>query len=181
MHRTLILLGLGKVAFGVVVGVLGIFIGMRLVARTLRERRSDEELAQGNVAVGIFEAASLLSLGLSVQHAVTATFDAMDLLYRGQPMEGRMIGRFLVFAAFHVGISMLIGSAVIVFGVWLFGKLTRGVDELGEIRKGNVAPALTVAAVIVVLSLTTAPGLHSVLDGMLPLPELGRDAVRMSV
>jgi uncharacterized membrane protein YjfL (UPF0719 family) len=176
MHRTLILIGLAKVVFGVVVGVLG----LRLVDRLLRQKASDEALAGGNQAVGVVHAATLLSLGLLVQHSVSATFDAMDLLYRGQSPEARMAGRFLVFATFHVGISLIVGALVIAFGMWLYGKLTPDVDELAEVRKGNVAPALALAAVVIVMALMAAPGLRSVLDGMLPLPELPRDTVRMA-
>ncbi|MCO4763493.1 MAG: DUF350 domain-containing protein, partial [Myxococcales bacterium] len=64
---------------------------------------------------------------------------------------------------------------VLAFGTGVFSRLTRGVDELQEIREGNVAPALVLAAVMVVLALLAAPGLQMALDGLLPLPELGRD------
>ena len=39
----------------------------------------------------------------------------------------------------------------------------------------DTASNLSPAAVMVVLALMTAPGLQTALDGMLPLPELGRD------
>ena len=73
--------------------------------------------------------------------------------------------------------SVVVGACVLALGTWLFTKLTKGVNELEEIRKGNLAPALVLAAVMVVMALMTAPGLRTALDGLLPLPSLGRDEV----
>ena len=38
-----------------------------------------------------------------------------------------------------------------------------------------MTPALVLAAVMLVTALVAAPGLQTVLDGLLPLPTLGRD------
>ncbi len=180
MNKSLLYIGLAKLAFGVVVGAVGIFLGLRLLGWLLRRKEDDDaELAKGNVAGGVLQAASLLSLGILVQHAVTATFDAIDLLYRGQAFHAGMLGRFGFYALVHVGASLVVGTAVIALGALIFDRLTRGVDELAEVRRGNVAPALVLASVIVVMSLMAAPGLRSVLDGLLPLPELPRDTVTM--
>ena len=108
---------------------------------------------------------------------MSATFNAMDLLYRGRDMSWLAVRRFGIYAAMHLGVSIVISAAVLALGTLIFTKLTRKVDEMAEIRRGNVAPALVLAAVMVVLALMTAPGLQTALDGMLPLPELGRDQV----
>jgi uncharacterized membrane protein YjfL (UPF0719 family) len=180
MHRSLLILGIAKLLFGVVVGVVGIFLGHRLLGFMLRQRDGDAEVEKGNIAGGIVQAASLLSLGILVQHAVTATFDAVDLLYRGQEFRTGMLGRFAFYALVHVGVSLVVGALVIAVGAWIYNRLTRGVDEVAEVRKGNIAAALVLASVIVVMALVSAPGLRSMLDGLLPLPELPRDAVQMS-
>jgi hypothetical protein len=43
------------------------------------------------------------------------------------------------------------------------------------VRKGNIAPAIMLGAVLVVLALATAPGLEVALQGLIPLPQLGKD------
>lgn len=177
MNKTLLWFGLAKVGFGVVVGAFGVFLGLRLLSLLLRQKDGDAELGKGNLAVGILQAASVLSLGLLLQHAVTATFDAMDLLYRGREFAPAMLGRFAVYAALHVGLSLIIGSLVMALGVTIYGRLTRGVDELAEVRRGNPAPALVLACVIVVMALVVEPGLRAALDGLLPLPVLPRDVL----
>jgi uncharacterized membrane protein YjfL (UPF0719 family) len=180
MNGPLLLVGLAKIVFGVIVGGVGIFLGSRLVHLLTRQRDSDEQLGRGNLAIGILEAASLLALGILAQHAVSATFDAMDLLHRDHAFTGKALVHFVFYGTIHVGVSLLVGAIVIALGTTLFTWLTRGVDEMSEVRKGNAAPALVLAGVIVVLALVTAPGLRSTLDGLLPIPELQRDVVPMA-
>jgi uncharacterized membrane protein YjfL (UPF0719 family) len=177
MHLDLFLMGLGKILFGIVVGAAGIFIASRMLGGILRWGASDEEMRRGNLAAACLEAAALVSFGILVQHAVTSTFSAMDLMYRGSDVSPSMIGRFALYGLVHAGVSLIAGVGALASGSWLYGKLTRGVDELAEVRKGNVAPALVLGAVMVVMALVTAPGLETALDGLLPLPTLARDEV----
>jgi uncharacterized membrane protein YjfL (UPF0719 family) len=175
VNASLFLIGIGKVLFGIVVGAAGVLLGARVLGRLLRWGEIEEELKKGNVGVGVLGAAGLFALGLLAQHAVVATFAAMDLMYRGKRLAPPMLGRFAVYGLIHVGVSLAVGAAVLGIGAFLFGRMTRGVDELAEIRKGNVAPALVLGAVMVVIALMAAPGLETALDGLLPLPKLARD------
>jgi uncharacterized membrane protein YjfL (UPF0719 family) len=175
MNVALFLLGLGKVFFGIIVGAAGIFCASRLLGRMIRWGDTEAESKRGNLAAAVLEAAALISFGLLVQHAVTATFTAMDLAYRGQTPHPAMIARFAVFGLIHAGVSLTVGAFSLAIGAWIFGKLTRGVDEMAEVRKGNVGPALVLGAVLVVMALVTAPGLQMALEGLIPLPTLDRD------
>lgn len=177
MNASLFLVGLAKAAFGILVGVAGIFVAARALHRLMGSGSTDSEMRAGNVAVGVLKAGSLVALGILLQHAVNATFAAMDLLYRGESITGAALGHLLMYASLHLGVSIVMSALVLALGTFLFSRLTRGVDEMAEVRRGNVAPAVVLAAVMVVLALMTAPGLQTALDGLLPLPTLGRDVV----
>lgn len=175
MNLNLFLMGLAQVGFGVLVGAVGIFVATRLLGWLLGWGRADEELKKGNVAEGILQGSAILSLGILAQHAVTATFAAIDLAFRGEQVSTEMVLTFLLYGSIHVTVAFAIGALVLWFGAWLFSKLTRGVDEIAEVKKGNVAPAVVLGAVLVILALATAPGLEVALQGLIPLPQLGRD------
>ena len=177
MNISLLLVGLAKALFGILVGAVGIFAAARALHRLLGSGKTDKETKAGNLAIGILKAGSLIALGILLQHAVTATFDAMDLMYRDQQITSLTFGKFATYASVHLGVSVAVSAVVLALGTFLFTKLTRGVNEMEEIRKGNTAPAVVLAAVMIVLALMTAPGLQMALDGLLPLPELGRDQV----
>ncbi len=177
MNVSLFLIGLGKILFGVIVGAAGVWLGARLLERLLRSGEMDAELEKGNVAAAVLAAAGLLSLGLLTKQAVTATFAAIDFLFRGQTISGSSLGKLAFYGFVHAALSLAVGAATLAIGTFLFSRLTRGVDELAQIRKGNVAPALVLGAVMVVIALVVAPGLETALDGLLPLPTLARDEV----
>lgn len=171
MNSTLVLLGLVKVAFAGLVAAFGIVLAFRGLNRLVGTDPT-ADLKQGNVAAGIVHAASIVALGLLVQRAVQATFDAIDLTFRAQPFPWGHAPWLGLFALMHVGLSLAVGSGVLALGALLFDRLTPGFDELAEVRRGNVATALLLAAILVVLALLTAPGLQAALDGLIPFPKL---------
>ena len=175
MSSSLFFIGLAKVLFGVLVGAVGIFFGTRIFGRMTGFRQVDEELAKGTNACAVLIASAVLSLGILAQHAVVATFSAMDLAFRNQKFEPVMLLVFLIYGLAHVLTAFGVGLGVLKLGTFLFDRLTKDIDETAEIKKGNLAPALVLGAVVVVLALMTAPGLEMALDGLLPLPTLARD------
>jgi uncharacterized membrane protein YjfL (UPF0719 family) len=171
MNLVLVAVGLSKVLFGGLVAALGIWLAFRGLNRLLGIDPT-VDLKQGNVAAGIVHAASLLALGLLVQRAVGATFDAVDLTFQTPHLRLAALARLTLFALLHVGLSLAVGSGVLALGMLLFDRMTPGVDELAEVRRGNVALALVLAAILIVLALLTAPGLQAALNGLIPFPEL---------
>lgn len=177
MDLTLVSAGLIKVIFGGLVAALGIWIAFRGLNRLLGTHAL-EDLRQGNPAAGIVHAASLLALGLLVRHAIQATSDAVDLTVRTSPFQWVMVARLTLFAVLHVVLSLGVGTAVLAVGVLLFDKMTPGLDELAEVRRGNVALALVLSAILVVIALLTAPGLQAALNGLIPFPQLPEGVLR---
>ncbi|WIG99315.1 DUF350 domain-containing protein [Myxococcus sp. SDU36] len=177
MDLLLLFVGLIKVVFGGLVAALGIWLALRGLSRILGANPT-EELRQGNVAACLVHAASLVSLGLLVQHAVQATSDALDLTVQNSTLQLLVVGRLVAVAVLHVGLSLGVGVTVLGTGVLLFDRMTPGIDELAEVRKGNVAAALILCAILLVLALLTAPGLQAALNGLIPFPQLPEGALR---
>lgn len=50
--------------------------------------------------------------------------------------------------SFLAALLMGLGTGL---GVWFFDKMTPGLDEMEELRKGNIAVAIVVAAVILAI------------------------------
>jgi hypothetical protein len=174
-HLGLVAIGLGKVAFGLLVGVVGIFSASRVLGGLLKAGRLEQAVKDKNAPLALLHGAGILSLGLLAQHAVAATFSAMDLLYRGHDLHSGMLLRFAFYGVVHVGLSLVVGTVMLAIGAKVFDRLTPGVDEVDEMKKGNLASAIGMAAVLVVLAMMTSPGLQTALDGLLPLPTIGQD------
>ncbi len=57
----------------------------------------------------------------------------------------------------QLGVSILLAAIAAYVGIWIFERATSDIDEWKEIRQGNVATGLTLAAVIVGLALILKP------------------------
>ena len=171
MSSTILLIGIAKVVFGLIVAVVGILSASRLISVLLGLANVERSLARGNLAIAILESGAILSLALLCRHSVSATFVAMDFLYQGADFSPAMLPAFLGYALVHVGAALALGAVGVAIGVTAYGALTRRIDELQEASEGNPAPALIIAAIMVAIAILTAPGLETLLDGLLPMPE----------
>lgn len=174
MDLARVLIGVAELFFGLLVGVVGITVAARLAKRFAGFDSIDEGLRAGNVALGIVAAGAMLAMAIFVQHAVSATFGAFDLLRYAHADAGGLawIG---LYAVVHVGAALGLGAFLIMVGARFFVRLTPAVDEIREVREGNVASALVLAALWVALALLAQQGVETMLEGLLPIPRLGRD------
>ncbi len=56
-------------------------------------------------------------------------------------------------------ISIITAALVAFLSIWLFDRTTRGIDEWNELRKGNMAVGVVLAALIVGVGIILRPGL----------------------
>ncbi len=169
MNGALLAAGAVKLFIGLGLGGLGVVLAWKLLTRLLS---SGEGVAlEDNPAAGLLHASALISLGILVRQVLTALFDTIDVfLLRGDFV--RTLPRVLLLGGLHIGLALGLGTAVLTFGVWLFDRLTPGIDELAAVRAGKVGPALVLGAIIVTLALLAAPGLEALLSGLIPYPQL---------
>ncbi len=174
MDLSLIAIGLSKVLFGVVVGAAGITTSARMVKRFIGLDEIDAEIRKGNIAIGTALAGSVFAMGLLILPCVTATFSALEMLR----LHSDKLADTLWIFAYAIGLpiaALMIGTAVFTFGVRVAVRLTPQLDEIKEIREGNVASAILLVSILLVLALLASEGLETLLTGFIPLPSLGRN------
>lgn len=171
MNLQVFLLGLAKLVFAGCVAGAGVLIGVRLLKRFLKIQ-ADEALAAANVAVGVVKAGSIVALALLARAAVLATFDAVDLLMQGPKVPWMLLVQVGAFALLHLVFTLAVGVGLLWLSIFVFNRVTPGVDELAEVQKGNVAAGLVLAAIVVVIALLASPALQAALSGLLPYPSV---------
>jgi hypothetical protein len=168
----MILVGLGKIGAGLAVALLAAYMVLFTFRRFGGIGDVQEAMRKRDPASPLVHAAGFVAVGLIVRQSLESAFMALDLLLRGDGSPAGAAGNFLIYAAMHVGIGLIGGVLVITVGMWLFNAMTARVDEVAEIRDGNVAAAVLLAGVLLVVAGFTAPGLKTLLDGLLPWPDL---------
>jgi len=167
MNGALLAAGAVKLFIGIGLGGLGVVLAWKLLSRLL----GGEGKIEDNPAAGLLHGSALIALGVLVRQVLTALFDTIDVfLLRGDFV--RTLPRVLLLGGLHIGLSLAVGTGLLWLGVWIFDRLTPGIDEVALVRAGKLGPAVVLGAILITLALLAAPGLEALLSGLIPYPQL---------
>jgi uncharacterized membrane protein YjfL (UPF0719 family) len=116
-----------------------------------------EELKKGNVAVGILMAAVILAVGNIISSSVTGLTGAL----MHPAFEVAFVLKVVV-AVINLVIGLWIGTYVIGLAIRILDKMTKNIEEMKEIAKGNVAVAIMVAGVLISVSVVVGQGVEGI-------------------
>ena len=138
------------------------------------------ELKANNVAVSVMLSGMLLSSAIIMKTVIQpATSTLQVYLYQG--MTGLAVMKVVGFVAAYIAGATILGISVIWGTVSCFMALThmtQNLDELWEIKKNNVAVAITLAAVLVIIGFLLADGIDSTLKAVIPFPSFQEIEIR---
>lgn len=167
------LIALGEIGAALVTVSAALFVTCRWFAPAMLRADVRKELLQGNVAVSIVLGALiacptlvvLSTLGPIIYHVRT------HFLVEGQGSAG-------LIALFGIAIGYVAAVLALALGTtWIalriFAALTKGIDEMAEVRRGNVAVAILLAAVIAVVAFFTQVGISALGGSLVPQTPLG--------
>jgi uncharacterized membrane protein YjfL (UPF0719 family) len=130
------------------------------------------ELKANNVAVSVMLSGMLLSSAIIMKTVVQPAISTLQVyLYQG--ITGLSILKIVGFVGAYIAAATILGIAVIWGTVSCFMALThmtQNLDELWEIKKNNVAVAITLATVLVIIGFLLADGIDSILKAVIPFP-----------
>jgi uncharacterized membrane protein YjfL (UPF0719 family) len=151
------IVGLVQLIIAIIFSVIALYIGFMMMVKITKNIDAEKELAKGNAAVGIIVAAVFVAIALVVQSGVSGLSVGIGkaasvgllsldgLLAIGAALVQLILGIVLAIAAIYLALNIL-------------DKLTKGVDEFEEIKKGNVAVALEMAGVIIAVAVIIQSG-----------------------
>jgi uncharacterized membrane protein YjfL (UPF0719 family) len=157
MLLTNAVVGLIQLLISIIFAVLALYIGFAVLSKINKNMDEEKELAKGNVAVGIIVAAVFVAIALVVQSGVSGLSVGIN--------KALSVGLFSVDGLLAIGISfvqLILGIVLAVGAIYLalniLDKLTKGVEEFEEIKKGNVAVALEMGGVIIAVAVIIQSG-----------------------
>lgn len=169
---THVLLGVGELILSVALVVLTLLLSYRLFGRLVLDLDGDKELKAGNLAASIV----LVAVMVCPAAIVLSTMSSMVFLARSFFLAGREDLSIFQLAGYAICWVALV-LALSLFAMWLalrlFDRLTPGIDELDEVRKGNTAVALLMAGVIAIVSVSMQEGISTLSHTLVPQTALG--------
>jgi uncharacterized membrane protein YjfL (UPF0719 family) len=158
--------GLIQLVIAIIFAVVALYIGFSVLGKITKGIDEEKELAKGNVAVGILVAAVFVAIALVVQSGVSGLSVGINkalslgiLSVDGMTVVGVAIIQLIL------GIVLAVGAIYLALNI--LDKLTKGVEEFEELKKGNVAVALEMGGVIIAVAVIIQSGVIGITAAIL--------------
>jgi uncharacterized membrane protein YjfL (UPF0719 family) len=150
-------LGLVQLVIAILFAVVALYIGFSVLGWITKGIDEEKELAKGNAAVGILVASVFIAIALVVQSGVSGLSMGIN-----KAMSLGILTGDGIFAVVIAIIQLVLGIVLAIGGIYLalniLDRLTKGVEEFEELKKGNVAVALEMAGVIIAVAVIIQSG-----------------------
>jgi len=137
-----LLLSLAQLAMAVVLSALAAFLAFYLLQAFTRKLNAWHGLQQGNTAIGIVLGAAVVSVAIVLRPALFVDTTSWDV-------GSALIGKALLAQAVQLLVGLVSAVVTLALALLIFAGLTRGIDEIEELRKANVAVAALLAGVVI--------------------------------
>lgn len=149
-------LSLAQLALAVVLGAIAAYLAVYLFQRFARDLDQWEALRLGNTAVGVVLAALILAVAIILRPALVVNWTVWDV-------GNAFFLKALVAQALQLAVGLILAVLTLVLAFYLFGALTRGIDEVQELKKGNLAVAGLLAGVLIGVGLLVSQAVGQVM------------------
>jgi len=153
----------GQLILGLALAMGSVYLGLKMFDKLTEGTDEMAELKKGNVAIAILLGAIIFSIANVVEGGVSSLSSSIapGLTY------------LQMLAALLIGVvNLLIGLVFAVFSIYIainiLDKITVGIDEFKELRKGNVAVAIIMAAVLFAVSFVIRGAVAGMMDAVSP-------------
>ena len=157
--------GIIQLVIAIIFAVVALYIGFWVLGKITRGIDEEKELAKGNAAVGILVASVFIAIALVVQSGVSGLSVGINkALSLGLNSDGILT---IVVAIVQLILGIILAIGAIYLALNILDRLTTGVNEFEELRKGNVAVALEMAGVIIAVAVIIQSGVIGITAAIL--------------
>ena len=158
---TSLLVGFIQIAIGFALSVFSIYFSLRLMDKMTGDIDEWKEIKKGNVAVGLLFASVILSVVLIVEPTIVSS---IALFSTRLSIIQFMFS--IMFVAINSAVAIIFAIAGIYLSMRALDYLTYDINEITELKKGNVAVALYMAAFILAVSVVISGTVTAVVNSL---------------
>ena len=149
-------LGFVQLIIAVVLGAIAAYLALFLFQWFTRGVDEWQLLRDGNAAVGIVLGAMLVAVAIILRPALFVDRSTWDL-------GSSAFGQVLLTETLQLVIGLVLAVVTLEVALFLFSALTRGIDEVAELKKGNLAIAGLLAGVLVGMGLMVSQAVGEIM------------------
>ena len=151
------IVGILQLVISIILAVVALYIGFSVFGKITKGIDEQKEIAKGNTAVGIIIASVFIAIGIVVQSGVQGISVGLSQAMQVGILSSEGIAIIIV-SIVQLVLGIVLAIAAIYLALNILDKLTKGIDEFAELKKGNVAVALEMAGVIITVAIIIQSG-----------------------
>lgn len=168
-----IIFGLLEFLVSILISFILIFGSYRIIIVLTRRIDEERQLKKKNVSVGIVLGSIFIGEALVVKQALYPVMAVIQLYVLGQARDPGSFLQLILYSFGYVILAGILAILCILFGFWLFNRLTPRIDTYMEIEDNNLAVAILMALFIVGICLLMSTGVSGLVRALIPFPEIG--------
>ena len=149
-------LSLAQLAVAILLSAIAAYLAFYLFQWFTRDLDEWEELRQGNPAIGIVLGAILIAVAIVLRPALNVNTAFWDV-------GAQRFFRVLLAQGLQLSVGLLLAVVTLALALYLFAALTRGIDEVEELKKGNLAIAGLMAGVVIGVGLMVGQAVDQIM------------------
>ena len=134
------IVGVFQLLVAIVFAVVALYAGFLVLGWITKGIDEEKELAKGNAAVGVLVASVFIAIALVVQSGVSGLSVGINKALSIGILSGDGI-LTVVIAIVQLLLGIVLAVVAIYLAIYILDRLTKGVEEFEELKKGNVAVA----------------------------------------
>jgi uncharacterized membrane protein YjfL (UPF0719 family) len=154
--------GIIQLVIAIILAVVALYIGFSVFGRITKGIDEQKELAKGNIAIGILVASVFFAIGIVVQSGVTGISGGLKAAMQADTLLSFNGLMPIILALIQLILGIVLAIAAIYLALNVLDKLTEGIEEFEELKKGNVAVALEMAGVIITTAIIIQSGVQGI-------------------
>lgn len=172
MFFTRLLISVAEFALSLTLSIFTVFWSYKSFIRFTTEYDAEAEIVRGNTAVAILLGSLTYAAALVMRETIYPVVSILTVGMTGGE-GGHGFFYLLAYAAGHLVLGFLLSVGTVQVALKAFQKVNTTIDEAAEIKRGNTAVAVIMAAVVVIVATFMQQGVGSVSKSLIPQPTLG--------
>jgi uncharacterized membrane protein YjfL (UPF0719 family) len=133
--------------------VISLYIASWVLGKLTKEINEWEEISKGNYAVAVYMAGIFLSVAIIMGPGILGLFRIIEIVGIALGFVQLIFAIVLAVAAQYIGLSVL-------------SKLIKSIDTWEELKNGNIATAIVMAATVIAVGTIVATGVQSIIEAI---------------
>ncbi|GAB4407522.1 MAG: hypothetical protein OHK0053_34130 [Microscillaceae bacterium] len=167
MDTNLLIFTTYQLSLALVIGLLTVFITLRVLNHLVLRIKVLELIQSGNTALALFQGSLIFCVLMLVETSILPSVDAlraMVLAHQTIAFKMFMIS-FAYFILFYLA-ALVFSSLVILSSFYIFIYSTAKVDEIAEIKKNNLSVSVLLSMVLISTTLFMRPAFSNLVQGL---------------